>query len=465
MTKKGKPIQIQSPENYIRTRARSLSIFECLVNDDWKDNGIANVVVARKHTNGNLTVAIYLVDLYCLGIKDTMYMFNVSENSYREKLNGFPGGNVLSEIDYTLAHNIIFAAIEFAGDYGFIPHKTFTSVTKYMLEEDTDEIELIDIECGLDGKPAYIQGPYEDPATVSRILKQLDRTAGKENHNITILAGEPKFEPAFDEYDDEDDNEFEDDFDGLMSYDEAVSIFSDNIDDIDSLDKGEAESFFESVDVLFDSMIDKAKCEQYYDYFMDDLDIETWSDEIPDEMLGLPLTEIRNPDLLKSKLNPILQYTEKKFKKGIKLLGELKKDFGDIPLLYFLELHFEEDKALANFKQKLLLYQEKFPQYPLIKLTSMIHNYLDKLDQTPDVEIVPLHELYPHRTYLQEFEMQQYLVYVVFVVAFGNNHSRLNALDEALMDLDFPDDFMELTKSIIVSHKIKAVSSLLEISS
>ncbi len=456
MKKKGKPIQIQSPENYIRTKARSLAIFECLVNDDWKDNGIANVIVARKHSNGNITLAIYLVDLYCLGVKDTMYMFNIDENSYRERLHNFPGGSVLSEIDYTLAHNIVFAAIEYAGDYGFSPHKTFTSVTKYMLEEDTDEIELIDIECGLDGKPSFFEGPNDNSSTVSRILKQLERIAGKGNYDFTMINDDFQVRPEFDDEGDD----FDDESDSRMSYDEAFNIFRAKIGDFETLKKEEIESFMEAVDVLFDSMIDDDKYAEYYDDFMEDLDIETLTEEVPDEILGLPEAEIADPDSLKIKLIPILELPEKKFKKGIKMIGELKKEYGEIPLLAFLELHFEDDRTSEAYNQKLKQLVEKFPRFPLIKIASLVQSYLYNKDQIPESEIVPLHELFPGRSFVHQIEMDHYLLYAIFIVLVGNNYSRLAAFHETLIDLEFPDYFMELAHGMIMVEKIRAVAEL-----
>ena len=47
MAKKNKVVQMQSPENYIRTRARNLEIFECLYDNDWKESGVVNIVVAQ----------------------------------------------------------------------------------------------------------------------------------------------------------------------------------------------------------------------------------------------------------------------------------------------------------------------------------------------------------------------------------------------------------------------------------
>jgi hypothetical protein len=59
-------------------------------------------------------------------------------------------------------------------------------------------------------------------------------------------------------------------------------------------------------------------------------------------------------------LNPILVLPDKKFKKANKMLGELIKDFGDIPLLSHLELHFEKDKALESFNRNLNCMKKSF---------------------------------------------------------------------------------------------------------
>jgi len=135
---------------------------------------IIDIYKKNLHANGNITVCFYLVDLLCLGVKDTHYMFNITETKYREQLYDISEQMEIELCDYTLVHNIIFAGLEFAEEYGFKPHKDFTSVTEFMLEEDTDDIELIEIECGRDGKPLYIQGPFDDAAKSNKIMKQIE---------------------------------------------------------------------------------------------------------------------------------------------------------------------------------------------------------------------------------------------------------------------------------------------------
>jgi hypothetical protein len=198
-----------TPENYIRQKARTLPVYQCLVNTDWEDSGLANIIVARNHTTGNFTAGMYLVDLHCLGVKDASYWFNISETKYSQILAHAKASMELEQVSYELVHNIVFAALEFAEEYGFKPHKDYTSVAQYILEEDTEDIELIEIECGVDGKPSYVRGPYDDDAKVARILAQLEKTAGPDNYYFIDeddedWVDEDDEDDDFDDLDDED---------------------------------------------------------------------------------------------------------------------------------------------------------------------------------------------------------------------------------------------------------------------
>lgn len=188
--KKGKVVQMLTPEKYIRQKARTLAIYECWVNDDWGETGMASITVARKHTNGNLTVGLYLVDLKCLGVKDSHYLFNISEMEYEGFLEKQNYSMRLEKAEYTLVHNIIYAGTEYAEDYGFSPHKDF-SIAKYILEEDTDEIELIEVDCGGDdGNPLYVKGPLDNAVRVVEIVRQLEKTAGEGNFQVVLDVGD-----------------------------------------------------------------------------------------------------------------------------------------------------------------------------------------------------------------------------------------------------------------------------------
>lgn len=203
--KKTKVVQMsQSPENYFKSgRARKLPIHECLIRQEWEQDGIAPIVVARKHINGNISWGTFLVDTYCLGVKNTMYAFNRPEEEYEDFKDEFGEGYEATACGYVLAHNIIYGSVEYAEDYGFEPHKEFNT-SQYILEEDDEHIELMDIEFGMDGKPCYFVGPDEDERKANQIIATLERTAGPGKFTVVDEDGddeewENEDEPLFEE--------------------------------------------------------------------------------------------------------------------------------------------------------------------------------------------------------------------------------------------------------------------------
>lgn len=121
-----------SPESYIKTRARNLPLSKCYINKTWKTKGFATILTSRTHTNGNFTFALFLVDLYCLGVKETFYVFN-KYSEFHELLERMEEEEEMVEVKYALAHNIIYGGIEYDASFCFSPPKDF-EVSKYLLE-------------------------------------------------------------------------------------------------------------------------------------------------------------------------------------------------------------------------------------------------------------------------------------------------------------------------------------------
>ena len=200
-----------SPKKYIETKARSLPIYKCFINKDWNRAKMVNVIVMRRHVNGNVTAGLFLIDLLCLGVKDAVYLFNEPE----EKVLSF-FENVLIEVDYNLAHNIVFAGHDFAMDYDIQPHPEFKTA-RFILEEDSDDIPLIDIPVGdKNGLPSLIL-PAGQEFKYRHVFDKLTAKLGKNNFNYYVGS----------ESEDDFDEEYEDDDDEFDGEDEM----SDSIDD------------------------------------------------------------------------------------------------------------------------------------------------------------------------------------------------------------------------------------------
>ena len=297
MAKKQHP-QILSPENYIRQRARNLPIFKCLVNEGWEEDGLAQLTISRRHINGNITYCSYLVDLKCLGVKDTFYDFNIPEAHFEQVVERMEQGYALVGVEYALAHNIIHAGWEFGEDIGFKAHKDFLSITRYMLEEDGDAIPFIKIDCGdVDGKPFYVQGPLEDAAAVNRILAQLEKNVGHGNYRFIMQ----------DEIWDEEDEEDWDEVDGMIyfreyaqySHEEKVRLFlelSQDMEEADELPEQDDEDDDDDDDEKDDKFVRlTALADHLYHDILPREELEQWYDKWNDESLLFTIDEDFSP--------------------------------------------------------------------------------------------------------------------------------------------------------------------------
>ena len=157
--------------------------------EGWEEGGLAVVVVARDSGYDRHVVAAYVVDLYCLGVKNTLYKTNIQVHELDRTIEGLTPAGRPVVISADLAHEIIYGALEYAAKFGFEPHRDF-AVTRRLLDPPDTHPRSGDVEFGREGKPFYVSGPSDDPRA---IIEQLMRTAGEGNFDYLVQGGEPVF--------------------------------------------------------------------------------------------------------------------------------------------------------------------------------------------------------------------------------------------------------------------------------
>lgn len=225
--KKNNPnAQQLTPIKYLMEKAAGLPCETWYINEDWQTSGLAVIYGTRIMPSGNLICANYLVDIFCLGVKDTAWYFNISPSSYKESVRENYDGAGLKDIEINpnLAQNIIYGAVEYAESLGFSPHKDF-NITEYLLSP-ADEIPFIEIPFGQNGQPLYISGPFDN---VRLILKKLEKAVGKGNFKFILNTGLNEY--GFDDWLSDDDEEDDDE-----DYDDDDEEYTD-YEEVDSLDK------------------------------------------------------------------------------------------------------------------------------------------------------------------------------------------------------------------------------------
>lgn len=164
----------------IKTRCSPLStlaynhwpIHACYIPGHLWETGVGQIIVARKNDRDDLAVGIYLIDVFCLGIRDCAV--SVTNNiAYEEILQGFSTiYKGLKRVDPSYAYTLICEAEAFAKRLGFKPHPDFSKAKQFLNNIVLDDD--LTFTFGKEGKPHYLQGPDDSPADVQNILQTLE---------------------------------------------------------------------------------------------------------------------------------------------------------------------------------------------------------------------------------------------------------------------------------------------------
>ncbi len=146
-----------------------------------QDTGLAQIFVTRIERN-QYVLGSYLVDYLCLGIKDAYGPRKLNRAKYEAIIEAAyqTFDENYQEITLKQAQAIIFGAVDYAAKLGFHPHPDFESA-KAHLGQPLDELPAI--EFGREGKPFYMNGPYDRP---NEILTKLRETVGEGNFNYLL---------------------------------------------------------------------------------------------------------------------------------------------------------------------------------------------------------------------------------------------------------------------------------------
>jgi hypothetical protein len=153
---------------------------------DSLEGGLAQIFVTRLERNQYL-VCSYLVDYWCLGIKNASGPRKLDRTKYDALVEKSYAtfGEGYREISLEQAQAIIFGSVDYAAKLGLKPHPDFEVAKAHLGKLPAN---LPPIEFGRKGKPFYINGPYDNP---DKIIAKLREAVGE--GNFDYLIGSPDF--------------------------------------------------------------------------------------------------------------------------------------------------------------------------------------------------------------------------------------------------------------------------------
>jgi len=153
-------------------------VADVLVPSNLFELGIGNVWFSRRLPDGRYAVAGFLLDVFCLGVKNAMYKI-MEANEYALAVEHIHG-SAEERFDHqhpAYARKLVEEALAYARDLGFEPHPDY-KMAKIIFGDIDAATCPASFVFGSDSKPFYVCGPHDSPSMQGRIVKQLEKRCG-----------------------------------------------------------------------------------------------------------------------------------------------------------------------------------------------------------------------------------------------------------------------------------------------
>ncbi len=189
--------------------ATSAPIHECLTAAEMFTSGMGTVIVSRAMPDGRIGASFFLLDVYCLGVKNA-YFLPMLREEYEYRLGDVAQNETLTPIQPACARTLVEDAEAYAQDLGFSPHPDYQLAKRIMGDIDASACST-HFTFGKDGQPFFIAGPHDTPRRIDKIIETLTRRCGQGGFHYLLPLGDPfdfddddnTLEVEFEEEDDE----------------------------------------------------------------------------------------------------------------------------------------------------------------------------------------------------------------------------------------------------------------------
>jgi hypothetical protein len=163
-------------------RAAHAPIQHCFLTESVFDIGMGTLVLARGATTHYVAFGSFLIDVFCLGIKDVMFEAVESE-VFDMYMDATDAGSPMVSVEPSYGRKLLRDLAAWSQSIGFAPHPDFAAVERMFGDVSADASDAV-FRFGRDGEPFYIPGPTETAPLVRRRIEQLQKYLG-ENSSVS----------------------------------------------------------------------------------------------------------------------------------------------------------------------------------------------------------------------------------------------------------------------------------------
>jgi hypothetical protein len=167
------------------TAAAQFPVYRSWATEDLWTQGLGQVCISRALPNGLVAFAIFLVDRYCLGVKDAWAEI-IAGSDYESRIEGGTRSNfTVRNLSPASVRKIVESAVAYANDLSLHPHADYQKARALFGDINAAE-GTEDIEFGKNGKPFFIAGPHDTMDRCRRILSTLVASRGPDGFEFAV---------------------------------------------------------------------------------------------------------------------------------------------------------------------------------------------------------------------------------------------------------------------------------------
>lgn len=160
--------------------ASAAPVLHCCIATGLWESGIGHVLLSRLMPNGNVAFGCFLVDVYCLGVKDAFWNV-VSRTGYDDFYADLAERQEMSRSRPEHARKLVEDSVRYSLDLGISPHSDYHAA-KLIFGDISTDLCLEEFVFGKDGKPFFVAGPHDRHERCQQILRTLEHRCGPEGY-------------------------------------------------------------------------------------------------------------------------------------------------------------------------------------------------------------------------------------------------------------------------------------------
>jgi hypothetical protein len=159
-------------------------LHQSLMPEGLFDRGIGNVVVSRK-MNNTVSAGVFLLDVFCLGVKDAFFTIT-SHEKYQAMLERMSYQEKFIHIQAACGRKLVEETVAYAQSLGFSPHQDYGLAGEIFADIEANLCPTSFV-FGRGGKPLFVAGPNDTPKRCKEILHTLTNHCGEDGFHYLIV--------------------------------------------------------------------------------------------------------------------------------------------------------------------------------------------------------------------------------------------------------------------------------------